>query len=104
VKLYQLDDMGALLIDPISREPRFAVVEDDGQAQEMAEPPALEPLQAAMPNEDGTWSVVPDHRGEFWRNGAGERIRIAEFGNPADLGLTPIELGEMGPVPPAENP
>lgn len=101
MKLYHLDEMGALLVDPVTRAPRFAVVEDDGETQEMPEPPALEPRQAALPAE-GEWTIVPDHRGEFWRNGEGERIRIAEFGDPADLGLTPIDLGERGPVPPAD--
>jgi len=91
MKLYQLDYMGALLIDPISREPRFTVVNDD-EALEVAEPPQLEPRQTALPV-DGNWTVVPDHRGELWLDGEGGRVKIVDLGDPADLGLTPIEPG-----------
>jgi len=96
MKLYLLDYMGALAVDPITRAPRFTIVEDDGETQEMAAPPALEPLQAALPT-DGGWLVVPDHRGELWSDSEGKPVKIAVLGDPAGLGLTPIDPTTANP-------
>lgn len=63
-------------------------------------PPATKPGEAAVWH-DGGWTLVPDHRGETWFDGA-EPVVVARLGDPAEDDLTPVATVEPL-LPTAEN-
>ncbi|HEY6032060.1 MAG TPA: hypothetical protein VIU44_15925 [Gaiellaceae bacterium] len=63
-------------------------------------PPSVPPGKAAVFS-NGSWSLIPDHRGETWWRAYGEAVVVSAVGDPAQSGLFAVE--PAAPPPTAEN-